>query len=75
MFYFSGTGNARNVARWMVEAWQEDHRQAELIDLSKTDARAIQIDADDEIGLASPTHVSFLCLRTRAPWPEPFVWF
>lgn len=34
MFYFSGTGNARNVARWMVEAWRERHEGAEAVDLA-----------------------------------------
>jgi hypothetical protein len=56
LFYFSGTGNARNVARWMVEAWQERGRQAEAIDLSKEGTDDVQVGPDDEIGVASPTH-------------------
>jgi ferredoxin len=55
LFYFSGTGNARNVARWMVEAWQERGLQAEAIDFSKL-RDTIHVGPDDTIGLASPTH-------------------
>jgi len=56
LFYFSGTGNARNVARWMVEAWQERGRQAEAFDLAKEGSNNVQVGPDDEIGFASPTH-------------------
>lgn len=56
LFYFSGTGNARNVARWMVETWQERGRQAEAIDLAKEGSDDVQVGPDDEIGFASPTH-------------------
>ena len=55
LFYFSGTGNARNAAHWKVEAWQERARQAEAIDLAKT-SNKVQVGPDDEIGFASPTH-------------------
>jgi ferredoxin len=56
MFYFSGTGNARNVARWMVDAWRERHEAAEAVDLAGVSAGAVEIGPSDDIGLASPTH-------------------
>lgn len=79
MFYFSGTGNARNVARWMVEEWGRAGRPAEAIDLaslaSPGNAGRVTLAADDELGLASPTHgfnfppitLSFLLRLPRAP--------
>ena len=56
MFFFSGTGNARNAARWMVEAWRERHHAAEAIDLSRIDVGMIEVGPGEDIGLASPTH-------------------
>lgn len=76
MFYFSGTGNARNVARWMVEAWRERHEAAEAVDLAEVSAGSIQVGPHDDIGLASPTHgfnfppvtLAFLFAFPRTPW-------
>lgn len=56
MFYFSGTGNARNVAGWIVAAFQARGHAAEAIDLAKLEPADVHIDPDDEVGLASPTH-------------------
>jgi ferredoxin len=56
MFYFSGTGNAGNVARWMVEAWRERDREAEAVDLSKVRVDTIEVGPSDDVGIASPTH-------------------
>lgn len=56
MFYFSGTGNARNAARWMVETWRARGQAAEAIDLAQTGAEGIQVQAGDDVALASPTH-------------------
>ena len=75
MFYFSGTGNARNVAHWMAAAWQSRKLEAELIDLAKVDPRTVPIGPRDEVGLASPTHgfnfppitLRFLFAFPRAP--------
>lgn len=75
MFYFSGTGNARNVALWMVEAWREGGREADVVDLAKVDPRTVQIGPEDEVGFSSPTHgfnfppitLSFLFRFPRAP--------
>jgi ferredoxin len=56
MFYFSGTGNARNVANWIASGWRRRHRDVESIDLAEVEAGAVRVDPGDEIGLASPTH-------------------
>jgi Pyruvate/2-oxoacid:ferredoxin oxidoreductase delta subunit len=56
MFFFSGTGNARNVARWMVEVWRERDHAAEAVDLATVDVDAVEVGPRDDIGLASPTH-------------------
>jgi len=58
MFYFSGTGNARNVAHWMAEAWRERGREAEVVDLARAPREDLRVGPDDEVGLASPTHGS-----------------
>src|SRR5512133_3120921 len=79
MYYFSGTGNARNVAQWMVGAWRERHHAAEAIDLAGIDAATIDVGPDDEIGLASPTHgfnfppitLAFLFAFPRTAWGNP----
>jgi ferredoxin len=76
MFYFSGTGNARNVARWMVEVSRERGQLAEAIDLAGARVDAIEICPNDDIGLASPTHgfnfppitLAFLFAFPRTPW-------
>lgn len=75
LFYFSGTGNARNVAHWIAAEWRGRGREAEVRDLSRVDARAVHLDVDDEVGLASPTHgfnfppitLSFIFAFPRAP--------
>jgi hypothetical protein len=75
LFYFSGTGNARNVARWMASAWQSAGREVEVADLATIDPGAVHVVAGDEVGLASPTHgfnfppitLRFLFAFPRAP--------
>jgi Pyruvate/2-oxoacid:ferredoxin oxidoreductase delta subunit len=75
MFYFSGTGNARNVAHWMADAWRGRQREVEVIDLAKVDRRALRVGPGDEVGIASPTHgfnfppitLGFLFAFPRAP--------
>ncbi len=76
MFFFSGTGNARNVARWMVEAWRERGHAAEAVDLAAVDVEAVDVGPHDDIGLASPTHgfnfppitLAFLFRFPRTTW-------
>ncbi len=76
MFFFSGTGNARNVARWMVEVWRERNQMAEAVDLAGVGVDTIEVGPDDDIGLASPTHgfnfppvtLAFLFAFPRTTW-------
>ncbi len=56
MFYFSGTGNARNVAHWMAAAWRIHDRAAEVVDIATIDPAGISVGPGEEIGFASPTH-------------------
>lgn len=75
LFYFSGTGNARNAAHWIASAWRAAGREADVRDLAAVDRRAIHVGADDVVGIASPTHgfnfppitLSFLRAFPRAP--------
>jgi ferredoxin len=75
LFYFSGTGNARNVAQWLAAEWRARDRQASVSDLTKVQARSVQIGDGDEVGFASPTHgfnfppvtLDFLFAFPRAP--------
>jgi Pyruvate/2-oxoacid:ferredoxin oxidoreductase delta subunit len=74
LFYFSGTGNARNVAHWLSSAWQAHGRSVALVDLARVNPNDICLDAEDEFGLVSPTHgfnfppitLRFLCRLPRA---------
>lgn len=56
VFYFSGTGNARNVAHWLAVAWQVHGRPVALVDLAKVNPHDICLEAGDELGIVSPTH-------------------
>jgi hypothetical protein len=75
MFYFSGTGNARNVAHWVAQAFLARGREVEVVDLSRLTKGKVRIGSGDELGLASPTHgfdfppitLSFLLALPRAP--------
>jgi len=75
MFYFSGTGNARNVASWMASAFRERGREVEVVDLARRPRAEVHLDPADELGLASPTHgfnfppvtLAFLLALPRAP--------
>ncbi len=75
LFYFSGTGNARNVAHWISSEWRESGREVEVVDLATADPRTVTLREEDEVGFASPTHgfnlppitLSFLHKFPRAP--------
>lgn len=56
MYYFSGTGNARNVAHWMAAAWRERGRDAVVVDVARARPEDLKVGPADEVGLASPTH-------------------
>lgn len=57
IFYFSGTGNARQIAFWFSEFAISKRIDCRLYDIAKTDIRAIGvIDPQALIFLVSPTH-------------------
>jgi ferredoxin/flavodoxin len=57
IFYFSGTGNARNVAHWISYIASKHHILTEIIDISKLKSRKeITIEENALIGFCSPTH-------------------
>lgn len=74
MFYFTGTGNARNVAHWVARVFLEGGRDVEVVDLARA-PRPDPLGPGDELGLASPTHgfnfppitLAFLLGLPRAP--------
>ncbi len=57
IYYFSGTGNAKNTALWIGEEAENQGIDTEIIDIAKT--KSIQIEQLEEntlIGFISPTH-------------------
>ncbi len=57
IYFFSGTGNARNVARWFSEAAASRGRPVEVIDIARIDRKHIPPPAPGSlIGFISPTH-------------------
>ncbi len=57
IYYFSGTGNARNVARWFSETASKRSIPNETIDIANIDRKNIQPPPDGSlIGFVSPTH-------------------
>ena len=57
IYFFSGTGNARNVAHWFAETALERDIPAETIDIAKIDRKNIQPPpANSLVGFISPTH-------------------
>ncbi len=57
IYYFSGTGNARNVTNWIADTALEKNKQVEIIDISKIDRKNISDPPTDSlIGFCSPTH-------------------
>jgi flavodoxin len=57
IYYFSGTGNARNVAQWFAGAAAEKDIPAETIDIAKIDRKKIESPLPGSlIGFVSPTH-------------------
>ncbi len=57
IYFFSGTGNARNVARWISEVAQERSIPATTIDIARIDRKhIIPPPPDSLIGFISPTH-------------------
>ena len=56
IFFFSGTGNAKNVAGWMNDHANEKGILSKSIDISKMDKRIIKPEPDELIGIIAPTH-------------------
>ncbi|MDA3952596.1 MAG: EFR1 family ferrodoxin [Bacteroidales bacterium] len=57
IYYFSGTGNARNVAYWIENIAINNNIEAQIIDISKLKSRkSLKIHETALIGFCSPTH-------------------
>ena len=57
IYFFSGTGNARNVAHWFAGVAQEQDIPNEIIDIAKIDRKKIQPPLTGSlVGFVSPTH-------------------
>jgi len=57
LYYFSGTGNARNVVNWFAGVAQEMNIPAGTIDIAKIDRKNIEPPpAGSMVGFVSPTH-------------------
>ncbi len=57
IYHFSGTGNARNVAKWIGQKAQSENIRSELIDISKLKSRKeINVPEGALVGFCSPTH-------------------
>lgn len=57
VYYFSGTGNSENVARWMAEIAREKGMEASLNNIAKIDRLNIPIPASSDLmAFVSPIH-------------------
>ncbi|MEI6569620.1 MAG: hypothetical protein WCR20_23285, partial [Verrucomicrobiota bacterium] len=57
IYFFSGTGNARNVAHWFADVARELKIPVETTDIAKVDRKKIQPPpAGSLVGFISPTH-------------------
>lgn len=57
IYYFTGTGNARQVATWIARAAGERGIEAEVLNIAELDRRHVPPPAPDAlIGFCSPTH-------------------
>lgn len=57
IFYFSGTGNSKQVAKWISEFAAASNIICKLFDISKTDISQLEpLDPDDLIIFISPVH-------------------
>lgn len=57
VYYFSGTGNAKNAAGWIIEEAEKAGIRAQLIDISKTGFSNVTEPVENSlIGFISPTH-------------------
>jgi ferredoxin/flavodoxin len=57
IYYFSGTGNAKNVSNWIANISRNYDYDVELADISKLENRKkIELHNDALMGICSPTH-------------------
>ena len=57
VYYFSGTGNSENVARWMADIAKEMGTEVSLINIGRTARRGIEApDPDTLVAFVSPIH-------------------
>ena len=57
IFYFSGTGNAKQVAQWFSGLAAENSVDCQLFDIAKTDVRSIDyINSEDLVFIIAPIH-------------------
>lgn len=57
LYYFSGTGNSRQVSNWIYEEAQKKQIPTQIIDISKIDRKHIDSPPSDAlVGFCSPTH-------------------
>ncbi len=57
VYYFSGTGNSENVARWMGQIAQEKGMEVQLNNIAKIDRLNVPTpDSDDLVAFVSPIH-------------------
>lgn len=57
VYYFSGTGNSKNVAMWLSDVAKEQNIECQLINIGQIDRLSIgQPDADALIAFISPVH-------------------
>jgi ferredoxin len=57
VYYFSGTGNSENVARWMADVANEKGMEVSLINIVQTARRAIEAPEPDAlVAFVSPIH-------------------
>lgn len=57
VYYFSGTGNARNVAAWLCEAATKKHMPGRMVNIADVDRRHVETpDPDALVAFVSPVH-------------------
>jgi len=57
IYYFAGTGNSKNVAKWLAKSAEEKNIKVELVDISKSERRSVKPPpADALVVFISPIH-------------------
>ena len=56
IFYFSGTGNARQVASWFSGLAIQRKTDCRLYNIAETDSKSVTVNAEDVILIISPIH-------------------